>query len=261
MVQDMVVHHGVSRRQACKAIGLSRNIASYVPQPKDDTKIIQALEDLIGKHPAIGFWSCYYRLRRQGNTWNHKRVYKIYTAMHLNIRRRSKKRIPARVKQALSQPDTINQVWSIDFMSDSLYDGRKFRLLNILDDYNRELIAIEIDTCLPTARLIRVLERIQESRPMPKMIRIDNGPEFISKELDLWCKRHQIRLLFIQPGKPTQNAYIERCNGSIRRELLNAHLFESLEEARVIAETWMEDYNINRPHQALNYKSPLGYEP
>lgn len=257
MAQDMVEHHGVSLRQACKAIGLSRNIASYVPKPKADAVIITQLQGLVEKHPAIGFWSCYYRIRRQGNPWNHKRVYRVYTSMQLNIRRRYKKRIPARVKQALSQPNALNQVWSIDFMSDSLWDGRRYRLLNIIDDYNRELLAIEVDTCLPTSRLIRVLERLKETRALPAMIRTDNGPEFISKELDTWCQKEKIYLHFIQPGKPMQNAFIERCNGSIRRELLSANLFTSLEEVRYMAEIWREDYNLNRPHQALGYKVPL----
>jgi putative transposase len=177
--------------------------------------------------------------------------------LQLNIRRRCKKRIPARVKQALSQPERSNQVWSIDFMSDSLWDGRKFRLLNIMDDYNRELLAIEADTCMPTIRLIRELERLKETRGLPDMIRTDNGPEFISKELDNWCQKEKIHLHFIQPGKPMQNAFIERCNGSIRREFLNANIFTSIKEVRDMAEEWMLDYNQNRPHQALGYKTPL----
>ncbi len=219
--------------------------------------VVEALQTLIDKHPAIGFWSCYYRIRKQGHAWNHKRVYRVYTGLQLNIRRRCKKRIPARVKQALSQPERINQVWSIDFMSDSLWDGRKFRLLNIMDDYNRELLAIEADTCMPTIRLIRELERLKETRGLPDMIRTDNGPEFISKELDSWCKKEKIHLHFIQPGKPMQNAFIERCNGSIRREFLNANIFTSIKEVRDMAEEWMLDYNQNRPHQALGYKTPL----
>jgi putative transposase len=146
-------------------------------------------------------------------------------------------------------------------MSDSLGDGRKFRLLNIMDDHNRELLAIEADTCLPTIRLIRELERLKETRGLPEMIRVDNGPEFISKELDTWCKGQNIHLHFIQPGKPMQNAFIERCNGSIRREFLNANIFMSLDEVRELAEEWMMDYNQNRPHQALGYKTPMDFEP
>lgn len=177
--------------------------------------------------------------------------------MHLNIRRRSKKRLPARVKQQLFQPTAINQVWSIDYMHDTLWDGRSYRLLNIIDDYNREILSIEADTSLPVLRLIRVLERLKESRGLPQMIRVDNGPEFISQKLDYWCKERKITLMFIQPGKPMQNAFIERCNGSIRRELLNAYVFKSLSEVREKADEWKTDYNTNRPHKALNYKTPF----
>lgn len=177
--------------------------------------------------------------------------------MQLNIRRRAKKRLPARVKQILFQPETINQVWSIDFMCDSLWDGRRFRLLNILDDYNREVLAIEVDTSLPAQRVVRVLEQLQQYRGLPRMIRVDNGPELISDRLDGWCKAHEIQLVFIQPGKPTQNAYIERLNGSLRKEILNAYVFRTLGEVRYLTEKWRMDYNFNRPHTALKYKAPM----
>ena len=180
----------------------------------------------------------------------------FYTSLGLNIRRRAKKRLPARVKQALFQPEELNQVWSIDFMTDSLWDGGYYRLLYIIDDFNREIISIEADTSLPALRVIRVLERLKETRGLPQMIRVDNGPEFISAQLDMWCKQHKITLAFIQPGKPTQNAFIERCNGNIRRELLNAYVFKTLNEVREKAEEWRIDYNRNRPHKALNYQAP-----
>ena len=181
--------------------------------------------------------------------------------MKLNIRRRSKKRLPERVKQALSVPDAPNQVWSIDFMSDRLLDGRKFRLLNVIDDYNRESLAIEVDTSLPSMRVIRVLEKLAAQRGLPANIRCDNGPEFISHKLEQWCsdQSRQITLQFIQPGKPMQNAYIERKNGSMRRELLDAYLFNSLAEVRMLSEEWRKDYNIDRPHKSLGYQSPLQY--
>ena len=150
--------------------------------------------------------------------------------MKLNIRRRARKRLPARVKQQLFQPTEINQVWSVDFMSDSLWNGRKIRLLNVIDDYNREVLTIETDTSLPTDRVIRVLSRIGDERGLPKMIRVDNGPEFISSKLDKWCEDRDITLIFIQPGEPTQNAYIERFNGTFRRDVLNAYLFKSIKE-------------------------------
>jgi putative transposase len=240
-------------------VGLSRTTYQYKRNPKDDSEVQQALTMLTTKHAAIGFWQCCYRLWNKGHQWNHKRIYRIYTAMKLNIRRRAKKRLPERVKQPLSVPTASNQVWSIDFMSDSLVDGRKFRLLNIIDDFNRESLAMEVDTSLPSLRVIRVLERLIAERGSPANLRCDNGPEFISHKLEQWCEEKKITLQFIQPGRPMQNAYIERKNGSIRRELLNAYLFDSLAEVRVLSEEWRIDYNTERPHKSLGYLSPVKY--
>jgi putative transposase len=218
------------------------------------------LNTLVEKHVSIGFWQSYHRIRRKGILVNHKKLYRIYTTMKLNIRRRARKRLPARVKQQLFQPSEINQVWSIDFMSDSLWDGRKIRLLNVIDDYNREVLTIETDTSLPTIRVIRVLERIADYRGLPKMIRVDNGPEFISSKLDMWCKERKITLIFIQPGEPTQNAFIERFNGTFRRDVLNAYVFKSIQEVDEITNDWIIDYNYNRPHQSLKNKTPMEYK-
>ena len=216
---------------------------------------------LTTKHAAIGFWQCCYRLWNKGYPWNHKRIYRVYTDMKLNIRRRSKKRLPERVKQPLSVPTAPNQVWSIDFMADSLVDGRRFRLLNVIDDFNRESLAMEVDTSLPSLRVIRVLDRLIAERGCPANIRCDNGPEFISHKLEEWCNHEsrRISIQFIQPGRPMQNAYIERKNGSIRRELLNAYLFNSLADVRMLSEEWRLDYNTERPHKSLGYLSPLKY--
>jgi len=257
----MIQEHGISARKACSAVNVDRKQRSYKSvRKRSDDEIICSFSSLTEKHPSIGFWQCYYRMRKQGITDNHKRLYRIYSSMKLNIRRRAKKRLPARVKQLLYQPDGANKVWSIDFMSDSLWDGRKFRTLNIIDDFNRRVLAIEADTSLPTLRVIRVLERLKDSRGLPEIIRVDNGPEFISAKLDLWCKDHSIKLVFIRPGKPTENAFVERFNGTFRRELLNAYVFRNLHEVRVLAEEWMTDYNNNRPHASLNYLTPIEYE-
>lgn len=240
-------------------MGISRTTCQYKAKQKDDGELQAALTALTDKHAAIGFWQCCYRLWNKGYGWNHKRIYRVYKDMNLNIRRRAKKRLPDRVKQPLAVPASPNQVWSIDFMSDSLIDGRKFRLLNILEDFNRESLAIEVDTSLPSLRVIRVLERLIQQRGKPANIRSDNGPEFISHLLQQWCNDHCITLQYIQPGRPTQNAYIERKNGSIRRELLNAYLFYSLAEVRIMTEEWRVDYNTERPHKSLGYLSPLRY--
>lgn len=253
----LVHHHHISERQACRAVNIPRTTYQYQHKSKDDIQIIKLLGELVEKHPSIGFWKCYHRLRRQGYEWNHKRVYRVYTGMKLNIRRRAKKRLPARVKQALFQPERINQVWSLDFMCDSLWDGKRYRLLNIIDDFNREVLNITADTSLPALRVIRTLEKLLFVRSKPDMIRVDNGPEFISDKLDNWCKDKKIQLVFIQPGKPMQNGYIERLNGSLRRELLNAYVFRSIKEVRQQVEEWKEDYNFHRPHEALNNKTPM----
>ena len=240
---------------------MSRTSYQYNRKAKNDQEIQEALTMLTTKHPAIGFWQCCYRLWNKDYPWNHKKIYRVYTEMKLNIRRRAKKRLPERVKQALSVPTAPNQVWSIDFMSDSLTDGRKIRLLNIIDDFNRESLAIEVDTSLPCLRLIRVLEKLVSKRGFPANIRCDNGPEFISHKLEEWCthESRRISLQFIQPGRPMQNAYIERKNGSMRRELLNAYLFNSLAEVRELSEEWRIDYNTERPHKSLGYLPPLIY--
>jgi len=255
----MIMEHDVSQRQACKAVSLPRSTKRYCHRSKADEEIIDQLQQLIEKHPSIGFWQSYYRIRRKGFMWNHKKIYRVYTDMKLNIRRRYRKRLPQRVKQSLYQPQTINEVWSIDFMNDTLWDGRRFRLLNIIDDYNREILHIESDLSLPTVRLIRVLEYLREFRGLPQMIRVDNGPEFISHKLDMWCREHKISLAFIQPGKPMQNGFVERCNGNIRKELLNVYVFTSLTEVREKAEEWRTDYNCSRPHQSLGFVPPVEF--
>lgn len=240
-------------------VGLPRSSYQYQKKPKDDSEIQDALTEVVGKHPAIGFWQSFHRFRNRGKKWNHKRVRRIYRDMKLNVRRRAKKRLPERVKQPLVIPTSANQTWSIDFMSDALMDGRKFRLFNVLDDYNRESLAIEVDTSLPSLRVQRVLSRLINERSKPAIIRVDNGPEFISHILGEWCEENNISLQFIQPGKPMQNAYIERKNGSIRRELLDTYLFYSLAEVRIMTEEWRYDYNHERPHKALGYLSPVRY--
>jgi putative transposase len=255
----MLIKEHLSERQACKLVSIPRSVFRYTKVPKDDAVLIDALEELVKRHPTIGFWKSYHRIRRKGYCCNHKKLYRIYTSLKLNIRRRIKRRLPQRVKQPLIVPDTINQSWSMDFMSDSLVDGRRFRLLNIIDDYNRESLWIEVDTSLPALRVIRVLIHLVEMRGKPTKIRVDNGPEFVSDQLKLWCEENNIKLQFIQPGKPVQNAFIERNNGSLRRELLDAYHFFTLQQVRSMVEEWRQDYNSSRPHQALGFVPPLEY--
>ena len=186
-VLHLVSDGQLSNRKACMLIGISRTTCQYQSKPKDDTDVQEALTALTTKHATIGYWQCCYRLWNKGYRWNHKRIYRVYTDMKLNIRRKAKKRLPERVKQPLIIPAAPNQMWSIDFMSDTLTDGRKFRLFNVMDDFNRESLAIEVDTSLPSLRVIRVLEKLETERGLPANIRCDNGPEFISHKLEQWC--------------------------------------------------------------------------
>lgn len=179
--------------------------------------------------------------------------------MKLNLRITRRKRLPKRYPAVLAEPDAPNQCWSMDFMSDALLSGQRFRTLNVIDDYNREALAIEIDTSLPALRVISVLEQIADWHGFPARIRIDNGPEFISTKLMAWAQAHDVLLDFIQPGKPAQNAYIEWFNRTYREEVLDFYLFQSLKEVREITRQWISSYNQERPHDALNGMTPTAY--
>jgi len=244
--------------RACRALGTAR--AAWYRPPADrtgkDAPVIERLNQVVSKHGRWGFWKCFHWIRQRGETWNHKRVLRVYQSMKLNLPRRAKRRLPARLRQPLEVPREAHQMWSMDFMHDTLYHGKRFRTLNILDEGVREALAIEVDTSLPAERVIRVLDQLKQSRPLPRQIRVDNGPEFISAKLTAWCETHAVILHHIQPGKPTQNAYIERFNRSLRREVLDAHLFGSLTEVREVVHQWMISYNEERPHQALGNLPP-----
>ena len=246
----------LSERQACRTVNLSRCAYRYQAQKRDDLEIAQELRQLAERQPRWGCRKMTHYLRNQGHAWNHKRIRRIYRDLALNLHRKPKKRLAPRTAQVLGVPSQSNQTWSLDFMSDSLSNGRTFRTLNILDDFNREALWIEIDTSLPAERVVRVLEQLLDWRATPKHIRMDNGPELISQRLDSWARERQIELLHIQPGKPAQNAYIERFNRTFREAVLDAYLFDSLQEVRSITEQWLEDYNNLRPHDALQGLSP-----
>ncbi|HEY8398445.1 MAG TPA: IS3 family transposase [Flavihumibacter sp.] len=210
-------------------------------------------------HRTWGFWMMYHRLRKLQYMWNHKRVYRIYTAMRLNLRNKRKKRLPARVKSPLLCPIGPNITWSLDFMHDTLASGKTIRTLNVIDDFSREALSITVDTSLPAQRVIRELEKLLEWRGKPEKIRSDNGPEFVAEAMRGWCEQNNIQWEFIQPGKPTQNSLIERFNRTFRQDVLDSYMFDSLPEIRKYAEAWAWMYNNERPHSSLGQLTPTEF--
>jgi putative transposase len=248
--------HGLSVSKACSALRLSRTVFAYRPSPRDDMPLITALLELVEKYPRYGFGKYFSLLRRDGHRWNHKRILRVYRQLDLHLRRKGKRRLPTRAPVRLEAQARVNLCWSIDFMSDCLYSGQRFRTFNVLDDCSREALALEVDTNLPAARVIRVLERLAAWRGYPAKLRLDNGPEFVSVQLADWAERHGVRLEFIQPGKPMQNSYVERFNRTFREEVLNFYVFNSLNEVRDITERWLKEYNEQRPHESLGNLTP-----
>ncbi len=260
--------HALPVQQACKIARYSRTAfyraqaAAVAPTAADvDAPIIAALQAVIAQHGRWGFWKCFDRVRALGHPWNHKRVYRVYRALRLNQVRRTKKRVPTRTVTPLAAPPRLNDTWAMDFMGDSLYSGRSYRLFNVLDEGNREALVIEVDVSLPSLRIVGVLEQLVAIHGTPRQLRCDNGPEFIAEALRTWCADRGIALAFIQPGKPNQNAYIERFNRSFRHEVLDAWVFTTLEEVRAISEAWRHAYNTERSHDSLGNVPPLAFLP
>lgn len=251
----------LSVRKACDLVGLSRSGWYRAPtlDPDRDRDVQDGLNKVVDQYNRWGFWKCFYWLRQQGNEWNHKRVLRVYREMGLNLQRRTKKRVPKRKRQPLEVPEQANVMWSMDFMQDTLMCGKRFRVLNIMDEGVREILHVEVDTSLPAARVVRALEQIKAERPLPKQIRVDNGPELIAQKLLDWCEANDVHLHHIQPGKPAQNAYIERFNRTFRTEVLDAHIFNRLSEVKEIVHDWMTIYNQERPHSALGNLPPSYY--
>ena len=258
MARNAVLKHGLSVRLACECLGISETCYRYTPKLSGENgEIAHWLLTLTEMHKRWGFGLCFAYLRNvRGFPWNHKRVYRIYRELELNLRIKPRARLKRERPEMLSVPTAPNQVWSMDFMSDALADGRKIRTFNVIDDYNREGLAIDVDLSLPSARVIRALEQVIEWRGKPAAIRCDNGPELLSGPLIAWANKNRITMLYIQPGKPTQNAYIERFNRTARHEWLDMHLFHSVAHAQLLATQWLWSYNNERPNTAIGGVPP-----
>lgn len=253
-----MAEHEVSLRRACEAVGMSRS--GWYKSPRDrlerDGAVITALTAVTDEHRSWGFWKIYDRLRLDGHGWNRKRVYRLYCEEGLSVRTKHRRKQASRCRVTPVLPSAPNQRWSMDFVADTLDDGRRFRALTVVDLFTRECLIIEADFSLPGRQVTAVLDRLSTTRSLPKIITVDNGSEFISKEMDSWAYRRSVQLDFIRPGRPVENAHIESFNGRLRDECLNAGLFLTLEDARQKLAEWKSDYNKTRPHSSLGGLSP-----
>nr|WP_199930498.1 IS3 family transposase [Sedimenticola thiotaurini] len=259
MARQAVEQRQISIRMACRLFGISETCYRYQAKLSgENSHIADWLLRLTTTHRTWGFGFCFLYLRNvKGYGYNQKRVYRVYRELELNLRIKPKRRLRRDRPDELAVPRQINDMWSMDFMHDKLRDGRSFRTFNVIDDYNREGLGIEVDLSLPALRVIRSLEQIIEWRGKPKAIRCDNGPEYLSGRLVEWADKQRTQLQYIQPGKPQQNAYVERFNRTVRHEWLDQHLFESIAHAQDTATKWLWSYNNERPNMALGEITPI----
>jgi putative transposase len=247
---------GLSIRKACVLVALSRTAYGYQRHRADDTVLRCRLKDLAGQRKRFGSPRLHIMLKRELLVVNHKRTERIYKEEGLALRRKRRRKGAAGVRMVIPPPERPNQRWSMDFVADSIVTGRRFRALTIVDNYSRECPAIEVDTSLGGARVVGILDRLADIRGLPEVITVDNGPEFAGKALDEWAYRKGIKLNFIRPGKPIENAFAESFNSRLRDECLNTNWFQTLKQARDVIETWRMDYNTVRPHSSLGGLSP-----
>jgi putative transposase len=264
-VRRSVVHYlgeqwSMSERHACGLAQVCRATVRYQAHGRDDDDVRQRLRELAALRKRFGYRRLHMLLQREGMLVNHKRVHRLYREEGLSLRRRKRKRLTSEGRGPGEAASGPNQVWSLDFVSDCLSVGRRLKLLTVVDTYTRESLAIEVDTSIGGEHMARVLDRVIAARgAQPEEIVMDNGPEMTSRALDQWAYERGVRLRFIAPGKPVQNAFIESFNGRLRDECLNQHWFRSLGDARQIVEEWRLDYNLARPHSALGGLTPEEY--
>jgi putative transposase len=255
-VQQVIDRHAYSERRACALVGLTRRTFRRPAAADADQAVRQRLRELAQERPRFGSPRLHVLLRREGLVQNHKRTERLYREEGLSLRKRRRKKRPSHLRVVLPVPAGADQSWAMDFVSDSLANGRRMRMLTIIDTWNRECPRIEVDFSLTGARVARVLEQLRLQGRCPTLIQVDNGPEFVSRALDAWAHEHGVSLQFIRPGKPVENAHIESFNGRLREECLNQHAFVSIDDARKRLEAWRIDYNSVRPHSALGQLAP-----
>lgn len=245
----------LSQRRACRYLGVHRTPVRYASRRAPDAELRGRLRELAAEKPRWGYKRLHWLLRREGAAVNHKKVHRLYREEGLIVRRRPRKR-PARARVERPAPGGPDVRWSMDFVRDATAGGRVFRALTVVDDFTRECVAIEVDTSLPGARVVQVLERLAGTRGVPQAISVDNGPEFAGRALDAWAHGRGVALEFIRPGRPVDNAYVESFNGRLRDECLNAHWFLSVADARREIAAWRAEYNGARPHGGLAGRTP-----
>jgi putative transposase len=258
-VQYAQEQFGVSQRRACRLVGTARATVRYRSRRGDDEPLRSRLRELASERPRFGYRRLHALLRREGIQVNHKRIERVYREEGLAVRRRKRKTLPRIRRGRPPAPEHANEQWALDFLEDALASGRTIRLLSVIDVYTREALALEVDTSLPGRHVVRVLERLAGERPLPTQLVLDNGPELISRVLEIWAHEHAVTLHFIDPGKPMQNGHCESFHGRVRDECLNEHWFLGLADARQIVEAWRHDYNHERPHSALGYQTPAEF--
>jgi putative transposase len=251
---------GKGERWSCRAIGVCRASLRYQRTRVDPPELVRDLLQLAKDRPRYGYRFLHRKLRRQGYSYNHKRIYRLYREHGLALRVRRRKRSAASPRTTPPRPTAANQQWAMDFVSDHLASGRTFRTLTVVDEFSRFSPGVLVEHSIGGERVARFLDEIAATTGLPSQIVVDNGPEFISNALDKWAYERGVKLYFIKPGTPTQNAYIESFNGSFRNECLNANWFDSLDHARRLIEEWRVDYNSERPHSSLGDLTPIEYQ-
>jgi putative transposase len=251
--------HGYSERRACAVLGVNRRTCRQLPREDKDAELRERMREIAETRRRFGTPRLHVLLRREGLVMNHKRTERVYREEKLSLRLKKRNKRPSHMRVYQPGPSCRDEQWAMDFLSDALINGRRIRILTVMDLWDRSSPALEADISLSGSRVVRVLEQLRLQGRLPRCIRVDNGPEFTGKALDAWAHDNEVRLDFIRPGKPTDNGHIESFNGKVRDECLNQHVFLSLANARDSLERWRKDYNITRPHSSLDWMSPEEY--